>query len=86
MRLRERLLAAGDAAENPESQLGNRRLLVDSQNSFWQQRGFRRSVPLELAHHDLVTARWEDPDRLLLNPHFLRVMRPAVEFLRGQDY
>ena len=86
MRLRQRLLAARKAAEDQESQLGSSsRLLVNEANSFWQQRGFRRKVPLELAHHNIVAARWEDPDRLLLNPHFLRLMRPAVAFLREAE-
>ena len=86
MRLRQRLLAARQGAEDQESQLGSgSRLLVNEANSFWQQRGFRRRVPLELAHHNIVAARWEDPDRLLLNPHFLRLMRPAVAFLRKAE-
>jgi hypothetical protein len=86
MRLRQRLLAARKGAEDQESQLGaSGRLLVDEAHSFWQQRGFQQRVPLELAHHGVVAARWEDPDRLLLNPHFLRLMQPAVNFLRETD-
>ena len=86
MRLRQRLLAARKGAEDQESQLGSTdRLRVDEANSFWQQRSFRRRIPLELAHHSLVAARWEDPDRLLLNPHFFRLMQPAVAFLRGSE-